>query len=590
MKQLTLLPALLLLAIQQVAADEGKIRAVETGLRPVVVIEGDPAWTLEERMAHYGVPAVGIAVIEDFQIAWSKTYGLADRLEGTPASSSTLFQAGSVSKPVAAFGAMLMVSRGQLSLDANVNDALKTWKLPDNEFTRQQSVNLTHLLSHTGGLTVHGFLGYADGQEVPTLVQVLDGSGPANSDPIRVDKLPGKSYRYSGGGYSIAQQMMVDSAGQHFPELMQSLLLAPAGMQQSTFDQPLNSAQLILAAAGVLPGGQDVPGKRNVYPEMAAAGLWSTAEDLARFAIAMQDALRGKNELLGQNLANRMITPVDANYGLGFFVNQRGEDIYFSHGGWDVGFCAQLTAHSQNGYGMVVMINSNHPAFMSEVERAIAYTYGWGGYETHVQQSIPADLLGAAPGRYRYNSELPMSVSAEDGRLFMHYAGSPPEEMFYVGDGRFMRRERPPPIRFDTSGETTTLNFVMDNGELQTHALIAGDEKLPRDLLLAGKFDEAVSAYKAIGEADPEDAAGQESYIMRQGLDLLKDNPELAISMLKVNTVLYPESALTWSSIGYAYREIGDTARALLFYREALKRDAELSGVKQAIKELEAEE
>lgn len=577
-----------LLAPGIASADADKIKAVENGLQANVVFEGDKGWTISERMTHYGVPGVSVAVIEDFKVAWYKTYGLADQQEGIKAVESTLFQAGSVSKPVAAFGAMQMVGAGSLSLDGNINKQLKTWKLPENEFTRQHEVSLKQLLSHTGGLTVHGFLGYAEGLDVPTLVQVLNGASPANSDAIVVDKLPGEGFRYSGGGYSIAQQMMIDVSDQAFPELMQKQLLGPAGMKRSTFNQPLTPAQLKFAAAGVLPDGRDVPGKRHVYPEMAAAGLWTTAEDLALFAIAMQDSLRGKSKLLSRDLAQQMITPVDAAYGLGFGVSNKGDDLYFGHGGWDEGFCATLTAHREKGYGAVVMINSNHPDFMNEVINSVAFAYGWGGYKIHTPQNVPQELLGSAPGRYRYNSELSITVYREEDRLFLRYAGNKPVELLYIGDGQFMRRERATPIIFDTSGEKAVFNFIVDGGDRQAHTRLSEDEKLARDILVAGDFEAAVAAYRAISKADPEDAAGSEGYLNNEGLQLLTDGPELGLQLLLVNTRLYPDSANTWDSVAYAYQQAGDTVKAIQFYREALKRDPKFASALQALKELEA--
>jgi len=177
------------------ASEIPPLTALENGLRPAVVFAGDQPWVLGDRMEHYGVPGVAVAVIMDYRVAGFRTWGLADRDTGEAATTSTLFQAGSISKPVSAFGALQMVESGQLSLDQDVNLLLKNWTLPDNEFTAETKVTLRQLLSHTGGLTVHGFLGYAPGLEVPTLVQVLDGSGPANSDPIRVDKTPGGEFR-----------------------------------------------------------------------------------------------------------------------------------------------------------------------------------------------------------------------------------------------------------------------------------------------------------------------------------------------------------------------------------------------------------
>lgn len=563
-----------------------RIADVESGLRPDVAFVGDPTWTLDERMEHYGVPGVQVAVIENAEVAWFKSYGLADRQTGRPVEPSTLFQAGSVSKPVAAFGAMRMVTDGRLPLDADVNTVLTSWKLPDNVFTRKQAVTLRHLLSHTGGTTVHGFLGYAPGLDVPTVVEVLDGSGPANSAPVRVDKRPGESHRYSGGGYTVSQLMMTDVAGKPFPRLMDELVLDPLGMSRSTYENPLPAELLTHAAAGVLPDGRDVEGKRHTYPEMAAAGLWTTAEDLATFAIEMQRALRGEGALMSKEVAELVLTDVDAGYGLGWSVWTRGDHRYAGHGGWDEGFCTGLTMNRDDGQGVVVMINSNHPQFIGEVVNAVADVYGWGGYELHERRDTPVSTLASAVGRYRYTELEAVTVLVEDGRLFLAYADGNPMELHHVGDGRYIRRERPAPITFVDGGD---LVFETPDGP-QSHRRLEPDVRLPRELLAEGRYEEALAGYRAVIATTPDARDASEDYLNRRGYGLLgSDRVEDAIAVLRLNADLYPGSVNVWDSLGEAYRVAGERERALESYRKALERDADYTSAKQAVTELEAE-
>src|SRR5262245_35463800 len=340
-------------------APDAQIEQVENGLRPPVLIEGDKTWTLADRMKHYGVPGVSVAVIRDSKIEWAKAYGLADVEAKQPATSSTLFQAGSISKPVAAMGALTLVEAGKLKLNADINTYLTSWKLPGNAHTAKSPVTLEGLLSHTAGLTVHGFPGYAAGSPVPTVPQVLDGSPPANTAAVRVDLDPGTQYRYSGGGYTIAQLAMTDVTGQAFPALMQRLVLGPLGMRESTYDQPLPASLVSLAAAGYYPDGRAVEGKRHVYPEMAAAGPWTTGPDRARVAIGRQKMLAGGKGPLTKGMAENMVTPRREDYALGFGIRDDGGAKYFMHGGADEGFQAQLTASETRGYGAVVMTNSD---------------------------------------------------------------------------------------------------------------------------------------------------------------------------------------------------------------------------------------
>ncbi len=592
MKILPIITLSLLFLGSTAAADattESQITAVENGLVPANVFKGDKPWTLEERMQHYGVPGIGIAVIKDNKVAWYRTYGLADRETGEAVSATTLFQAGSISKPVAAFAALRLVEAGKLSLDTDVNLALVSWKLPDNEFTTDHKVTLKQLLSHTGGLTVHGFGGYAPGEEVPSMVQVLDGSGPANSDPIRVDKTPGEGFRYSGGGYTIAQLMMTDVTGKPFAPLMDELVIKPLGMSHSTYMQPLPPDWLVNAAAGVLPDGMTVPGKRHSYPEMAAAGLWTTAEDLALFAIEMQKALKGESKLMSKEMARTMTTPVDSGYGLGWGLRQRGMSGYFSHDGWDEGFCASLIAHLENGYGVVVMINSNHPAFMAEVVNAVALTYDWDGYEVHDVVPLPADWADRYSGRYRYDATISISITSEAGKMYMTYPGDKPEELLYAGDRLLLRRARATPIAFTDSESGPVFNFVLDGGERQPHRRLAEDEWLPGEILAEGRYEDALAAFRAALAANPKEESLSEEYLNNRGLNTVTETPAYAIELLRINTDLYPDSANTWDSLGWAYRQTGNREKAIESYRNALKRDPEFANSLRNLAELEAD-
>lgn len=571
------------------AADEidAQIAKVTEGLRPPVSIAGDAGWSLAMRMQHYGVPGVAITVIDNGEIAWTRGFGLADREANSKVTPETLFQAGSVSKPVAAFVAMRMVQDGTLKLAQPVNERLKSWRIPENSFTRQTPVTLEHLLSHTGGLTVHGFGGYAVDAPVPTTIQVLDGAAPANSPPVLVDMLPGSSWRYSGGGYTVAQLLMTDVSGKDFPTLMRSRALKPIGMRSSTYTNPLPADWLARAAAGVLPDGTAVAGKRHTYPEMAAAGLWTTSADLALFGLQMQQAAAGRSKLLNQAHARQMLTPrLGANYGLGFGIADVDGERYFGHDGWDEGFCTRLTMHQQRGIGVVIMINANQPALMDELLRAVAFSYQWPGYHEYTRVGLSESSGETAPGRYRYNGEQVVKVSLEDGKLTMAYNGSAATELVPVGDNRFVRREREAPVSFgfDAQGKPELL-FELPDGKTQRHAQLADDQLMPRELLLSGDWDSAVAAYRQLIAAN--DEAGSEAYLNNEGLGLADAQRfEPAIKVLKLNTELYPDSANTWDSLGQVYLQQGDRAKAREYYQKALAKDPTLPSAKAALARL----
>ncbi|MGO9602609.1 MAG: serine hydrolase domain-containing protein [Candidatus Binataceae bacterium] len=179
------------LGFDRVAA--ARIAAVENGLDPPVVIAGEPTkkWTISMQMRRLHVPAVSIAVINDYKIDWAIAWGVTEAGGNRLATRDTLFQAASISKPIASMAVMLLVQEGKLNLDANVNDYLMTWKVRDTACTHSKPVTMRELLSNSAGTAVHGFRGYDVHARIPTLVERLDGIPPANSPAVRVEAIPG---------------------------------------------------------------------------------------------------------------------------------------------------------------------------------------------------------------------------------------------------------------------------------------------------------------------------------------------------------------------------------------------------------------
>jgi CubicO group peptidase (beta-lactamase class C family) len=238
---------------------------------------------------------------------------------------------------------------------------------------------LRRILLHSAGLTVHGFPGYAVGARIPTLVQILDGVKPANTAAIRVDVIPGSTSRYSSGGYTVMQQMMIDVTGTSFPEFMLEAVLTPLSMTASTYEQPLPNEKAATAATGYYANGKQVKGKWHIYPEMAAAGLWTTASDLARFTIGIQQALAGKsNPVISQSMTRQVLTAQKGNSGLGFGLGGSGKRLSFVHGGQDEGFDTFLLFYAESGQGVVIMINANDDSgAVNRMVSAVRREYHW---------------------------------------------------------------------------------------------------------------------------------------------------------------------------------------------------------------------
>lgn len=389
------------------AGTNEEIARIENGLRPVVALAGTPVATrtLAEEMKRLHVPGVSVAVIKDGKIAWARGFGVA--YENGPAiTAQTLFQAASISKPVTAMAALKMVEEGKLALDADINTVLTGWKLPAANGDAANA-SLRQLLSHTAGTSVSGFPGYAADKPVPTLVQVLDGAAPANTKPVRVDSPPGKAFRYSGGGYSVVQQALVERSGRPFDALLLETVLKPIGMSDSTFAQPLPAA---LQARAALPHdrrGQAYAGGAYTYPELAAAGMWTTPTDLAKFALAVQRAAAGESKggkgVLSQEMARTMLAPVQKGYALGYQVEGSGAAASFAHGGSNMGYQNTLFAYTGHGDGAVVMTNGDAGGELAQsVIRAIAAEYNWPSQQTKLRKAVALDAArrAALPGRY----------------------------------------------------------------------------------------------------------------------------------------------------------------------------------------------
>ncbi len=451
------------------------MEAVERGLLPLIVTpERRRRMVLADRMAHYRVPGLGLAVISDYRIEWARGYGEAQAGGAAPVDRETLFQAASISKAVSAVGFLSLVERGLVGLDDDVNRWLTSWTLPESEFSKENRVTLRWLLSHRAGLTVAGFPGYPVRCPLPALPQILDGAGPANNDPVRVLSVPGSAFQYSGGGTTVVQQLTEDVTGQPFADFMRDTVLRPLGMRRSTYEQPLPSRLAGSAASGHRADGRLVPGRWHVYPELAAAGLWATPSDLARYAIGVQLAYDGRSErVLRQGTVREMLSAQgDGPVGLGPFVGGSGPSARFSHTGGNEGFRCDLIAHVHQGEGAVVMTNSDAGDLLAkEVLNAVADVYGWSDYlKEKTVASVDPAVYDRYAGVYAVGDWLTIEVRREGATLLGEAPGFGGGELLPESESCFFLPDIGVEISFVADEHDEVTGLVVRRSDLEFEA------------------------------------------------------------------------------------------------------------------------
>ena len=420
--------------------------------------------TLARRMQYFHTPGISVAVINDGKLEWARGFGYKDADSSERVDVHTLFEAGSVSKPVFALAVMKLKQDGVIDLDKDVNEYLKSWKLPANH-NWQPVVTLRQLLSHTAGTTVHGFPGYMTSENIPSVQQVLDGSGPANTSPVRVNILPGTQFRYSGGGTTIAQLTITDVLGKPFPEIMQEKLFGPLQLQHSTYEQPLPKSKQKLASTAFPWKGQPINGRYHVYPEMAAAGLWTNPTELAKLVLEVQKGVEGKSTFFKKETVDEMLKPqkVMNEIGIGFFLQSKGDSTRFGHNGWDEGFVAMLVAYKKLGKGAIIMVNSNEGyGIMDEIMRALAIEYKWPDFlPKEIKLATDNNQKADYSGTYHTKDSLAMKIVMLNNQLQLIYQNQPPlplqqssEDYYYSPNMNFKVHFKKNELRFEQEGNS----------------------------------------------------------------------------------------------------------------------------------------
>lgn len=322
---------------------------------------------LTDRMKNYNVPGLSIAVINNYKIEWAKAYGIMDVNSDLPVTDNTLFEAASTSKLITAVIALHLVEKGKLNLDADVNQYLKTWKVPESELTKLEKVTLRRLLTHQAGLPQTNFNEDESGR-YPSLLDVLNGKAPALNKPAFPEVVPGSKWLYSNVGYVLIQLILEEATNKKYADLAYEIVFKPLNMNNSTFSYPLNEK---FKKQEAMPHNKE---GKSCTPSMhltafAHAGLVTTPTDLAKFSLELMLANKGKSQkLLSQNMAKQLFTVelmldpkifgAPVGQGLGCLLNSSGDDLQFAHPGNNYpGMISWLIGWPNKGIGFIIMSN-----------------------------------------------------------------------------------------------------------------------------------------------------------------------------------------------------------------------------------------
>jgi CubicO group peptidase (beta-lactamase class C family) len=583
-----------------VPAEAPEVALIEHGLQPQTLVVGETGFALSERMVLHGVPGVSVALIQDAAISWVKHYGVASVDDPRPVDADTIFNVGSVSKAVTAAAVLSLAQDGLVDLDSPVNEQLTSWRIPENEFTRQAAVTPLRLMNHSGGVVFSPPRTYA-ADDLPTLMQILEGLPPATTAPVRVDRVPGTTFQYSNAGFEVLRVLIEDVTGRSFAEVVAERIFEPIGMSHSSVEAPLPDDALVNAAMGHQKDGTPDAAFRRWLPHVAAGGLWTTAEDYAAFVVDIQRSLRGEDgRVLTRGSAELMVSPHDApQYGLGVFQRGGGDRArYVSHLGDGPGFVAAFTMDVIGGRGMVVLTNGQGGIeLVREISRSIADIRSWPHFLPDAVTPVdPGDEVRAElAGRYRVGEDGEVALEVRGDELWLESPSLGAVELYFADPSTMVCRERGGEIAVvrRTDGALQRLEASLADELARPAAAptpwirMADGERTPLGLLLDGDIEEASRRYREIKERDPSSPVVAEKRFNSLGYQLMGGGRlDGALAVFELNAALYPSSANVHDSLGEALMKSGRIDEAVASYRRSLELDPGNRNAESKIEEM----
>lgn len=526
-----------------------KIREVENNITGNLILNNARPYTIAEQMAKYKVNGMSIAVIHNYQIAWAKGYGWADVAEQKPMTTETLFEPGSISKTLNAVGILKLAQDKKVDLYTDINQFLKSWKFPYDSLSKGKKINLAQLLSHQAGLTVHGFPGHDINGPIPTVYEVLEGKAPSFTPAVRSAFEPDLYFQYSGGGTTISQVLLSDVTGQAYDVWMYENVLKPIGMVNSTYAQPPAKEKWSLCSSAYNGDGTPIERKFHVYPEQAAAGLWMTPSDLCRYIIDMQLAWKGKpSKVLSPEMVKLHLTPYNNGpTAMGTFIEGHDGVDYFQHGAGNDGFCGQFYGSMEDGYGVVIFLNSDNGRLLGEVINSVAKAYNWKNFYREPRKvesiTVPKETLKSYEGLYLFDNTW-AAIGQKDG------------EFHFYTDGIFAKMYFTTPNQFINEEFQAVKTMIIDaNGQITGYTRHVNGKEFPSS--------------RKITNLETEQLTGQN--IMGIGWYYFNNKQyQESLSTFKRGIQLYPEDLNMYMNTAHLYLYNNDYPNAIAIYKAHL--------------------
>ena len=318
---------------------------------------------IEERMKHYNVQGLSIVLLESGKISATENYGLLEVDSNRKANEDSIFSACSISKFLTGILAMKLVEDGILDLEDDVNESLVSWKVPENDFTKNKKVTLRNLLSHQSGIRdpEGSFTELNSKIGIPAMVELLEGLTPYCQTPIYVKCEPESEFHYSDAGSCIIQLLIEDVTEKPFHQVMNEQIFEPLGMANSQFSTTVFEEDRQNFSCGHNKKGELVDGKYPIYPYPAASGLWTSSLNLAELVLELMNAIKGESKVgISESLTKEMITPQRGKSwtGLGMFLESYENELEITSLGWGVGFQCMMVAFPYLEKGAVIMTNT----------------------------------------------------------------------------------------------------------------------------------------------------------------------------------------------------------------------------------------